>query len=143
VIASLLVVAREISKNTAHSKQANWGWLVDRFNAIYAQTNNVEFADLLARGQKSFVSLTEGEKISYGYFLELLCIAHEGLFIYVKDEVHGHEEMTRLFEKHLRFHLGFPGGREWWKQFQADRGLPERFTQEINRVLGQEPLGAA
>lgn len=141
VIASLLVVAWEIHKNTSQSKQANWGWLVDRFNAIYAQTSDIEFADLLAKGQQSFHNLTHGEKIAFGYHLEQLCIAHEGLLIYVKDEVHGHKEMQEIFEKHIRFHLGSRGAREWWEQFQADRGFPSHITQEINRVIGSPSGG--
>ena len=135
VIGSLLVVAWEIRKNTTQSKQANWGSLVDRFNAIYAQTNDIELANLVAKGRQSFKSLTDGEKIAFGHYLEQLCIAQEGILIYAKDEVHGYDEMKALFDKHIGFHLGFQGSREWWEQFQVERGFPKPITEAINHAL--------
>jgi hypothetical protein len=135
VIVSLLVVAWEIRKNTAQSKQSNWGWLVDRFSTVYAQTDDLTLADLVARGRQSFHALSEGEKIAFGHYLEQLCIANDGLLVFSKSEVYGQEEMMALFEKHMRFHLGFPGAREWWEQFQSERGFPQKTTDAINRAL--------
>jgi len=135
VVVSLLVVAWEIHKNTSQSKQRNWGWMVDHFGAIYSQTNDIEVANLVAKGRISFHDLADGEKISFGHYLEQMCIANEALLIYAGDEVHGKETMTALFEKHIRFHLGFPGSREWWEQFQVERGFPKPITDAINRAI--------
>jgi len=135
VIASLLLVAWEIRKNTTQTKKATWGSLVDRFNAIYAQTDDIELANLVAKGRKSFKDLTDGEKIAFGHYLEQLCIALEGVLIFAQDEWHGDVEMTGLFEKHIGFHLGFPGSKEWWEQFQVERGFPKHITDAINRAL--------
>lgn len=41
VTASLIFVALEIRKGTAQSKLANWASLVDRYNAVYSQTNDI------------------------------------------------------------------------------------------------------
>lgn len=135
VIASLLVVAWEIHKNTAQSKQKNWAWLIDRFSTVYAQTNDIGLANLVARGRISFHKLSDGEKIAFGHYLEQMCAANEALLVYARDEVHGHEEMKALFDKHIRFHLGFRGSREWWEQFQVERGFPSPITNAINRAI--------
>jgi hypothetical protein len=62
VVASLVFVALEIRKNTRQSEIANWNALVDRFNAVYLQTNDMELAKLVAKGRESYSALSDGEK---------------------------------------------------------------------------------
>jgi hypothetical protein len=112
VIASLMFVAFEIRKNTAQMRQANWGNAADRFNAVCAQTDDIELAKLVVKGRQSYHDLSEAEKVSFGHYLEQLCIAIEALLVHGESLAHGREVMMALAKRHLAFHLGFPGAKQ-------------------------------
>ena len=131
VIASLLFVALEIRKNTAQTRQANWGNAADRFNAVYAQTNDIELAELVVKGRESYHDLSEAEKVSFGHYLEQLCIAIEALLVHGESLAHGREAMMALAKKHLSFHLGFPGAKQWYDEFDRQRGYPPAMREFI------------
>ena len=135
VIGSLLLVAVELRKNTSQSKLANYGDMVDRFMTVYSHTNDIELARLIAKGRKSYRNLSEDEKISFGHYVEQVCIALESLLQYDAAVVHRVGESSGLFAKHLRFHLGFPGAREWFDEFEVQRGFPAPFMKAVHGVL--------
>ncbi len=135
VIASLIFVAFEIRKGTAQSKLTNWGSLVDRYNAVYSQTDDIALANLVAKGRKSYQDLTEGEKISFGHYLEQLCIANEALLVYAQTMVHGRDDALEVFRKQIRFHFGFKGSREWLDDFESQRAFPAPLKQAIHQVI--------
>ena len=103
--------------------------------SVYRETNNLELANLVAKGRQSYAALTDGEKISFGHYLETLCIANEGALVFGKSFTRNQEAMTDLFNRHIRFHLSFNGSREWWTQFRIERGLPSDFTAAIERAI--------
>jgi len=135
VIASLIFVALEIRKNTRESELANWSSLVDRYNAVYSQTDDIQLANLVAKGRKSYADLSEGEKISFGHYLEQVCIANESMLVLAQHQVHDKDANLELFRKHIRFHLGFKGSREWYDEFDKLRGFPRDFRAAINKAL--------
>ncbi len=135
VIASLIFVAFEIRKNTTQSRLANWGSLVDRYNEVYSQTDDIQVANLVAKGRKDYHALSEGERISFGHYLEQMCLANEGLLTLAEVQVHGKEENFALFRKHIRFHLGFKGAREWFDEFEQQRGFPPQFRKAIHDAI--------
>ena len=138
VIISLLFVGAELRKSTVQSKLSNYGDMVNRFMSVYAATNDLELSRLITKGRKSYTNLTEEEKLSFGHYLENLCIALESLLQYDKAVVHRPGETQGLFDKHLAYHMSFPGAREWFRAFEQERGFPPPFMQEIHRVLHQE-----
>jgi len=83
-----------------------------------------EYANLVAKGRKSYRDLSEGERISFGHYLEQVCIANESMLIFAQAHVHERESNLTLFRKHMRFHLGFKGAREWFDEFESQRGFP-------------------
>jgi len=135
VIASLLLVARQVRQNTEQMKLANWGSLVDRYSTVYSHTNDIDLANLVAKGRKSYRDLTEGEKISFGHYLEQLCIANEGSMQFARSNVHGSEDSMAIFNKHIRFHLGFTGAREWFEEFDSQRGFPPQVMAAIHKAI--------
>jgi hypothetical protein len=135
VIASLIFVAFEIRKNTAQTRQANWGTAADRFNAVYAQSDDIELAELIVRGRQKYHDLSEAEKLSFGHYLEQLCIAIEALLVHGESLAHGREAMLALAKKHLAFHLGFPGARQWYEEFDEQRGYPPQMRQFIRDAI--------
>ena len=135
VMASLIVVAMEVRKNTVQSKIANWGSAVDRFNAVYSQTSDIQLADLVAKGRQSYHTLTDGEKISFGHYLEQILIAQESLLVLARDSVHEKETTLELFRKHTCFHLGYPGAREWFDEFEDKRGFPPLLSRAVHEAI--------
>lgn len=140
VIVSLIFVAYELNKSTAQSRLANYGDMVDRFMFAYSQSNDPELAKLIAKGRKSYANLTEDEKISFGHYLENICIALESLLQYDKAVVHRVGESSSMFKKHIRYHLGFPGAREWFDEFEQVRGFPVPFMQAIHEALDKNDV---
>lgn len=139
VILSLIFVALELRKNTAQSRLANYGDMVDRFISVYGMTTDLELARLIAKGRKSYVNLADDEKISFGHYLENVCIALETLLHYDRSVVHRIGESSSLFNKHLRYHLGFTGSREWFDAFERERGFPAPFMKAIHAALDEDP----
>lgn len=137
VIASLIFVAFEIRKNTAQTRQVNWGNAADRFNAVYAQSDDIELAELIVKGRQNYHDLSEAEKLSFGHYLEQLCIAIEALLVHGESLAHGREAMLALAKKHLAFHLGFPGARQWYEEFDDQRGYPPKMRQFIQAAIQQ------
>jgi hypothetical protein len=137
VVVSLLFVAIELRKSTREAHMANWGALVDRFNAVYQQTNDIQLAELIARGRRSYAELSDGEKISFGHYLEQMCIANEGNLIFSDDIVHDRNVNEAIFRKHMQYHLGFRGAREWFEEFESVRGFPPRLGDAIRKAIGE------
>ncbi len=135
VVASLIFVAFEIRKNTAQTRQANWGTIADRFNAVYSQTDDIELAKLVVKGRQNYHDLSEAEKVSFGHYLEQLCIAIEALLVHGETQAHGREVMMALAKKHLAFHLGFPGARQWYDEFDQQRGYPPAMREFIREAI--------
>jgi hypothetical protein len=135
VIVSLLFVAMELRKNTAQSRLSNYSDLVNRYNAVYAATNDIRMSELVIRGRKSYTALNDAEKLSFGHYLEQICIANESSLVYDDSLVHQKGLSSTLWAKHIRFHLGFPGAREWFDEFERQRGFPETYMGAIHSVL--------
>jgi hypothetical protein len=135
VIASLIFVAFEVRKNTAQTRQANWGNAADRFNAVYSQTDDIELAELIVKGRQSYQDLSEAEKLSFGHYLEQLCIAIEALLVHGESLAHGRKANMDLAKKHLAFHLGFPGARQWYDEFDHQRGYPPAMREFIREAI--------
>ena len=135
VVASLLFVALEIRKNTRESELANYGSVVDRYMAVYRRTDNIELANLVAKGRESYSDLSEGEKISFGHYLEQMCIANEGILVLSEELNTDRDANLALFRKHIRYHLGFVGSREWYDEFEKVRGFPPQFAASIRDAI--------
>ncbi len=106
VVASLIFVALEVRKNTRESEITHWGSVVDRFNAVYRQTENIQLANLVAKGRESYDGLVD-ERDAY----------------------------VALFRKHMRYHLGFKGSKEWYDEFERVRGFPPKLAKAIREAI--------
>jgi len=135
VVASLIFVAFEIRKNTRETQLANHDSVVERYMSVYRQTDDIELANLVAKGRESYSNLTEGEKISFGHYLEQMCMANESILVFAGDLVHEHDANLALFRKHIRYHLGFKGSREWYEEFEKERGFPPKFAAAIREAI--------
>ena len=140
VIVTLVFVAVELRKNTAQGKLSNYSDMINRYNAVYAITNDIGMSELIVRGRQSYAALNDAEKLSFGHYLEQICIANESSLIYDDSVVHEKGLSSSLWAKHIRFHLGFPGAREWFDEFERQRGFPHTYMSAIHSVLDEDPV---
>jgi hypothetical protein len=139
VIISLIFVALELRKNTAQSKLSNYSDMINRYNSVYAITNDIGMSELIVRGRQSYAALSDAEKLSFGHYLEQVCIANESSLVYDESVVHQKGLSKTLWAKHIRFHLGFPGAREWFNEFEQQRGFPPTYMSAIHSVIDEDP----
>jgi hypothetical protein len=64
-----------------------------------------------------------------------LCIANEALLVYAAAMVHGRGDALEIFNKQIRFHLGFQGSREWFAEFESQRAFPAPLVQAIHKAI--------
>ena len=138
VIVSLVFVALELRKNTAQSKLSNYSDMVNRYISVYAVTNDVCMSELIERGRQSYAALSDAEKLSFGHYLEQICIANESSLVYDASVVHQKGISSTLWAKHIRYHLGFPGARKWFEEFEQLRGFPATYMSAIHSVLAAD-----
>ena len=137
VIVSLIVVALELRKNTAQSKLSNYSDMINRYNSVYAITNDIAMAELIVRGRQNYSALSDAEKLSFGHYLEQILIANESSLVYDDSVVHRKGLSSSLWAKHIRFHLSFPGAREWFDEFEQQRGFPSTYMSAIHAVIDE------
>jgi len=109
---------------------------------VYSQTDDLEFANLVAKGRESYLNLAPGEKIAVGHYLEQVCIANESLLVYAHSTTHESNENLELFRRHIRFHLGFRGAREWFDEFEQLRGFPAPYMRAIHEAIDASAAAA-
>jgi len=112
--------------------------MINRYNTVYSITNDIAMSELIVRGRQSYAALSDAEKISFGHYLEQICIANESSLIYDDSVVHKKGLSSTLWARHIRFHLGFPGAREWFDEFAQQRGFPDTYMSAIRTVLDRD-----
>jgi hypothetical protein len=132
---SMLTVAKQIHDNTKQARLTNWGVLSERYMSVYSQTSNFELADVIVRGHDDYTSLSKSEKLAFGHYLENMCIANEGALVMAKNITRKDDGMIALFNRHISWHLGSRGARDWFEQFSEERGFPEDLNQAIRKAL--------
>ena len=75
VIISLLIVAMELRKNTAQSQVSNTYALFTMMSEYKRRTDSPHVADLIVRGRSDFQTLSEPDKIAFGYWMEEMIYA--------------------------------------------------------------------
>jgi hypothetical protein len=135
VVVTLIFVGMELRKSTAQSRLSNYSEMINRYNAVYAITNDIAMSELIVRGRQSYAALSEAEKLTFGHYLEQVCIANESSLVYDDSIVHQKGLSSSLWARHIRFHLGFPGSREWFDEFEEQRGFPSTYMSAIHSVL--------
>jgi hypothetical protein len=105
------------------------------YMAVYRRTDNIELANLVAKGRKSYSDLSEGEKISFGHYLEQMCIANEGILVLSEEFNTDRDLNLALFRKHIKYHLGFIGSKEWYVEFEKVRGFPPQLAAAIHDAI--------
>lgn len=139
VVGSLLFLGFEVRRNAKQTRLANWESSIDRFNTLWARTNDLALADIVVRGRKGLSNLTETERLAFGHYHEEMVISYESMTVRGDHPLVESKQLIALGLKHLRFHFGFPGAREWWEEWKRVAGPPPAMVALVNEAIRLGP----
>ena len=129
IIVSLLFVAFEMRATRRQTELTNWRDLLQALADYKAQTNDLELAELVLRGQANYQALGEAEKLSFGLYLEQ-GIHILGNFLKHNDSIPGKlSGLEGAIGNHFYEMLTSPGGADWWAESKIrGRFMPDTYV---------------
>lgn len=131
IILSLIFVGYELHLTRKQSELSNWREVLQSLTDYKSATNDLNFAEFLVRAHHDYDALSEGEKMSFGLYLE------QGVHIFGNFVKHNdslprklvglEQALTNMFAEMLTT----PGGAAWWAE-ACTRG---RFMPDTYRVV--------
>ncbi|MEQ9037913.1 MAG: hypothetical protein RIE24_06125 [Silicimonas sp.] len=131
IILSLIFVGYELHLTRKQSELSNWREVLQALTDYKAVTNDLAFAEFLVRAHRDYEALSDGEKMSFGLYLE------QGVHIFGNFVKHNdslprklvglEQALTNMFAEMLTT----PGGAAWWAEAH-ERG---RFMPDTYRVV--------
>ena len=132
VIASLAYLAVQIRGNTTAMRGTAHETVVARQITIaLTMGSSPELADVMARGQQDYTSLSYAERTQYASVLTALVTGTEASFLQYKRGNLDYILWERALASTLPF-LQVSGVQEWWKR------TPIRFTREFSAIIDGE-----
>ena len=125
VLITLFYLARQIGRNTAEIRSANYHSVTDSFNELnLTVAQNPELARVFRLGNEAYEKLSQDEQTQYGFFMHATFRIMDVINF---QSHHGTNEMTLWeFEKNtIDELLAGPGARKWW------RTRPYNFSQDF------------
>ena len=131
IILSLIFVGYELHLTRKQSELSNWREVLEALTTYKGVTNDRDFAEFLVRAHRDYDALSEGEKLSFGLYLEQ-GIHIIGNFVKHNDSlprklVGLERAITNMFFEMLTT----PGGAAWWAEAH-ERG---RFMPDTYRIV--------
>ena len=138
VVLSVLFLAWEIRINTKETRRSNWTAAQHRISEHKRRTDDPQVADIILRGKQDFKSLSDTERLIFGYWLEEYLLNLEGIFADIdQSKVAGFSD-RRAAEAAVDRALAFEGAREWWEWSALENCWPDRITGEVKRALSEK-----
>lgn len=138
VVVSIGYLALQVRQNTESVRLGSFQSAIDRVAAVNSRTSDPHVADVLARGRQSYFDLSPADRLTFGYYMQ------ERLLMYESSLAMVHllkPTVREVVEKNIRFHLSFPGVREWWVELGREF-LAKDFEDEVDRLIGIDRSGA-
>lgn len=134
VIASLIFVGLEMRKNAAQARLSNWFSVLGALREHKRRTDTHEMAAVVAAGRQDYAGPSEAEKIMFGNWMEEMLQAQEGLLQYSDVSVIQREQLVRTASANLRWHFGFPGCRDWWRDSNLASRWPKLLVTAVTEA---------
>lgn len=138
VIVSLGFLAYELRMNRKLAELSNWRELLAALSDYKGLTHDLEFSDLIERGNRDYSALTPSEQRSYGLYLE------QGIHImgnFLKHNDTMPQKLTGIdgaIHSLLRDLLCHPGGLAWWEQSKPKRRFMPQTYVIVDKVIEAE-----
>jgi hypothetical protein len=122
IVLSLCFVAWELHQTRVQSELSNWREILASLTEFKAITNDLGYAEFLARAHADYHALSDAEKLSFGKYCE------QGVHIFGNFLKHNESLPRKLagLDQAVGVHfaelLTTPGGAAWWEEAQ-ERGI--------------------
>ena len=133
VVVSIGYLAIQVKQNTESVRGQAFQSLIDRVGTINSRTSDSHLADVVARGRKSFLNLTESEQVTFNYYM------HERMLMYESALAFGHmlkDSIREVVHENILYHFTFPGVREWWQQ-DAREHIAQDFEDQVDELVAK------
>ncbi len=138
VILTMLFVGLELRRQNIENGLANTREQLTMLMTFKSQTNEPYMADLVCRGRKDFMQLSESEKITFELYLEQAIHATMAVYYHSGFDSTDADASIQSCNRHLRDILDHPGTREWWLQRRKNSPLIDFGRSYIDQILGIE-----
>ena len=121
VVATLVYLARNIKQNSKSLEIAALGDITAQWNFWSSMlANSKDLAQVVAKGNWSYSSLSDPEKLRYGAYVQsFFDIVESNRTLVVNHET---EKDIKVLESILRSRMEIPGFASWWKENTSDYG---------------------
>ena len=134
VVVSIGYLAAQVKHNTESIRGQAFQSLIDRVAAVNSRTDGEFVARVVAEGRKSYLTLSEADRITFNYYM------HERLLMYESALAFGHmlkPSIRDVVHENIRYQFGFPGVREWWAQDDREH-IAQDFEDQVDRLVASD-----
>ncbi|MCP5265346.1 MAG: hypothetical protein H6934_04515 [Burkholderiaceae bacterium] len=143
VIGSLVFVAFEIRKSSEQARLSNWTAVLSSLREHKRRTDDPYVADLIVRGRADFESLSEAEKLSFGYWMEEMVLCFDGMILHQNSMAVGPQETRRAAVGAFAMHFAFPGCLAWYRWSGIGDRWPPKLVAAIEEGIRRAKDNAA
>jgi len=139
VMVSLLYLAIQLRHNTESLRIQTRQSVMERVGTSDSRALSPHVADVLARGRKSYLGLSEADRITFSYYM------HERMLLYYAGlQVQGllQPKVDGVLLGNIRHQVGFPGVVEWLTDDDRE-GLPQDYMETIMSLIPPSADGGA
>jgi len=135
VIASLLFVGFQVRNSSEQARLANWNSVLSGLREHKRRTDNPHVANIIVRGRTKFESLTEEEKLSFGFWMEEMVQCYDGLIVHQNSIAVGALQARRAAVGAFAFHFSYPGCLAWYHWSGIEKRWPEKLIEAIEEGI--------
>lgn len=137
VVVSLAFVAVELRAANRQAKRANTQQILAGIRALKDWGKDPALADVIVRGRKDFLGLTDGEKFCFSNFMEESLTAYDSLLLHIDSNVFRQGEAERAAIGAFRQFLAYPGAVQWWNGAGMDTRWPSHLVAAVERSIAE------
>lgn len=135
IINSLGFLAFELRKSSRQERISNWQSTMSGLREARRRTDDPHVADVVTRGRVSFYDLSDQDRLTFGFWMEELLLAHDP-FLAHPEQILVSPEATRIATLGaFREYFAQKGAREWWLQSPVRKRWPPHIRNVIEGAI--------
>ena len=133
VITSLIFVAFQIRQNTNEIKNTHYQTSQSRSATLHSRTMDLETAEIIVKGKKSYASLSDAEKLVFSsWIFEFNMVSNNFLMLSRQGVLR--PELSEMYHNRLEELLKNPGVQEFFQDKNRPK-LTASSEERIGRIL--------
>jgi len=135
VIGSLVFVALQVRENTRTVRNTYWENHLNRLASNFSRPLDPDVAAAIRKGNESFDSLGEDDKIVYSAWANEYMLSTSFLLVF-RDEGNLNPELTNTAERRISWFFGRPGAVQWWRH-ELRHPIPRVVEAQIDQWIAR------